>query len=108
MSLSKIPFPTLLPVETELKHLRKADYRFMPWPPFPDRQRWLDRRPDEMHRIVGNKAPGGKTEPPASSAPRSSGSGRGRRGPCRARSGGHQGVKSSVDLPEKGGTSVNK
>ena len=80
MSLSKIPFPHLLPVEKELKHLQKADDRFMPWPPFPDTQRWLDLRLHEIHHLVGNTAPRGKTDPPASPGPPRSGSGRGRRG----------------------------
>ena len=66
MPLSKIPFPTLLPVEKELKYLQKADYRFMPWPLFPERQRWLDHWQDEIHRIIGNTAPYGMTAPPAS------------------------------------------
>ncbi len=66
MSLSKIPFPTLLPVENEIKYLQKADYRFMPWPPFPEIQRWLDHWQDEIHRIDGNTAPRGMNAPTAS------------------------------------------
>ena len=80
MSLSKIPFPSLLPVEKKLKHLKKADYRFMPWRLFPDRQRWLDHWQDEIHRIVGNTAPCGMNAPTASPAASRPGTGRGRRG----------------------------
>ena len=77
MSLSKTPFPTLLPVEKKLKHLQKAGYRFMPWPHFPERQRWLDHWQDEIHHLVGNMAPHGMTAPTALPAPPRSGSGRG-------------------------------